>query len=141
MLDNFEFRNQIPRLSKADTLGTLIEKLTSPEINLSPDPVLNSDGSVKHPGVHNHGMGSIFEELVRKFNEENNEEAGERSTVPSFVRDPPPGGWFRHSNSAGTLGTQGCENNHALHPRLEPWIERCSEPYGQNARRVICRSA
>ena len=39
ILDNFEFRNQIPRLSKADALGTLIEKLTSPDINLSPAPV------------------------------------------------------------------------------------------------------
>ena len=86
ILDNFEFRNQIPRLSKADALGTLIEKLTSPEINLSPEPVLNSDGSVKHPGLDNHGMGSIFEELVRKFNEENNEEAGEHWTPRDAVR-------------------------------------------------------
>ena len=86
ILDNFEFRNQIPRLSKADALGTLIEKLTSPEINLSPDPVLNGDGTVKHPGLDNHGMGSIFEELVRKFNEENNEEAGEHWTPRDAVR-------------------------------------------------------
>ncbi|SVE17553.1 uncharacterized protein METZ01_LOCUS470407, partial [marine metagenome] len=50
ILDNFEFRNQIPRLSKADALGTLIEKLTSPQINLSPDPVTNNDGSIKHAG-------------------------------------------------------------------------------------------
>src|SRR5215213_1854502 len=49
ILDNFEFRNQIPRLSKADALGTLIEKFTSPDINLSPNPVLNGNGSVKHP--------------------------------------------------------------------------------------------
>ena len=63
ILDNFEFRNQIPRLSRADALGTLIEKLTSPDINLSPAPVRNADGSVKHPGLDNHGMGSIFEEL------------------------------------------------------------------------------
>ena len=86
ILENFEFRHQIPRLSKADALGTLIEKLTSPEINLSPEPVLNSDGSVKHPGLDNHGMGSIFEELVRKFNEENNEEAGEHWTPRDAVR-------------------------------------------------------
>ena len=33
--------------------------------------------SVKQPGLDNHGMGTIFEELVRRFNEENNEEAGE----------------------------------------------------------------
>ena len=74
ILENFEFRNQIPRLSKADALGTLIEKLTSPEIDLSP------------AGLDNHGMGSIFEELVRKFNEENNEEAGEHWTPRDAVR-------------------------------------------------------
>ena len=86
ILENFEFRNQIPRLSKADALGTLIEKLTSPDINLSPVPVKNDDGSVRHPGLDNHGMGSIFEELVRRFNEENNEEAGEHWTPRDAVR-------------------------------------------------------
>ena len=86
ILENFEFRNQIPRLSKADALGTLIEKLTSPDINLSPDPVRNADGSVKHPGLDNHGMGSVFEELVRRFNEENNEEAGEHWTPRDAVK-------------------------------------------------------
>ena len=86
ILQNFEFRNQIPRLSRADALGTLIEKLTSPDINLSPYPVKNADGSVRHPGLDNHGMGSIFEELVRRFNEENNEEAGEHWTPRDAVR-------------------------------------------------------
>ena len=66
--------------------GTLIEKLTSPDINLSPDPVHHTDGSVKHPGLDNHGMGTIFEELVRRFNEENNEEAGEHWTPRDAVR-------------------------------------------------------
>ena len=86
ILQNFEFRNQIPRLSRADALGTLIEKLTSPDINLSPYPVKKSDGSLRHPGLDNHGMGSIFEELVRRFNEENNEEAGEHWTPRDAVR-------------------------------------------------------
>ena len=86
ILEKFEFRNQIPRLSKADALGTLIEKILSPEINLSPNPVLNGDGSEKHPGLDNHGMGTIFEELVRRFNEENNEEAGEHWTPRDAVR-------------------------------------------------------
>ena len=85
ILENFEFRNQIPRLSRADALGTLIEKLTSPDINLSPAPVNNADGSVRNPGLDNHGMGSIFEELVRRFNEENNEEAGEHWTPRDAV--------------------------------------------------------
>ena len=85
ILDNFEFRNQISRLSKADALGTLIERLTSPDINLSPTPVMNTDGSVRHAGLDNHGMGTIFEELVRRFNEENNEEAGEHWTPRDAV--------------------------------------------------------
>ncbi len=86
ILEKFEFRNQIPRLSKADALGTLIEKLLSPDINLSPNPVLDGDGSVKHPGLDNHAMGTIFEELVRRFNEENNEEAGEHWTPRDAVK-------------------------------------------------------
>ncbi len=86
ILDSFEFRNQIPRLARADALGALIEKLTSPDINLSPDPVRNNDGAVRRPGLDNHGMGTIFEELVRRFNEENNEEAGEHWTPRDAVR-------------------------------------------------------
>ena len=86
ILEHFEFHNQIPRLSKADALGTLIEKLTSPDVNLSPYPVKNADGSVKHPGLDNHGMGTIFEELVRRFNEANNEEAGEHWTPRDAVK-------------------------------------------------------
>jgi type I restriction enzyme M protein len=86
ILDNFEFRNQIPRLSKADALGTLIGKFLDPSINLSPNPVKNADGSVKLPGLDNHAMGTIFEELVRRFNEENNEEAGEHWTPRDAVK-------------------------------------------------------
>ena len=85
ILENFEFRNQILRLSKADALGTLIEKFLSPDVNLSSQPVLHGDGSVKHPGLDNHAMGTIFEELVRRFNEENNEEAGEHWTPRDAV--------------------------------------------------------
>ena len=86
ILENFEFRNQIPRLSRSDTLGSLIEKLTTPDINLSPAPVIREDGTVRHPGLDNHGMGSIFEELIRRFNEENNEEAGEHWTPRDAVK-------------------------------------------------------
>jgi type I restriction enzyme M protein len=86
ILDNFKFRNQLSTLSKADALGTLIEKFLDPEINLSPQPVLNNDGSLKHPAMDNHAMGTVFEELVRKFNEENNEEAGEHWTPRDAVK-------------------------------------------------------
>ena len=86
ILESFEFRNQIPRLSRADALGSLVEKLLDPSINLSPAPVKNTDGSVRVPGLDNHAMGTIFEELVRRFNEENNEEAGEHWTPRDAVR-------------------------------------------------------
>jgi type I restriction enzyme M protein len=86
ILDNFEFRNQIPRLSRADALGALIEKFLDPSINLSPNAVFYGDGSVRHPGLDNHAMGTIFEELLRRFNEENNEEAGEHWTPRDAVR-------------------------------------------------------
>jgi len=86
IINNFEFRNQIPRLVNADILGTLIEKFLDPSVNFSPEPMLNNDGSIRLPGLDNHAMGTIFEELVRRFNEENNEEAGEHWTPRDAVR-------------------------------------------------------
>ncbi len=86
ILDNFDLRHQVPKLSKADALGTLIEKFLSADINLGPNPVMNGDGTTKHPGLDNHGMGTIFEELLRRFNEDNNEEAGEHWTPRDAVK-------------------------------------------------------
>ena len=86
ILDKFKFRNQIPTLVEADILGSLIEKFTSNDINLGPDPVFDQDGKVRLPGLDNHAMGTIFEELIRRFNEENNEEAGEHFTPRDVVR-------------------------------------------------------
>lgn len=80
ILTNFEFRNQIPRLSKADALGMLIEKFLDKDINISPYAV----GEL--PGLDNHSMGTMFEELVRKFNEDNNEEAGQHWTPRDAVK-------------------------------------------------------
>ena len=85
ILDNFAFRNQIQKLSSGDALGALIERLTSTTVNLSPDPVKDADGNIRLPGLDNHAMGTIFEELVRRFNEENNEEAGEHWTPREVV--------------------------------------------------------
>ena len=86
VLDKFEFRNQIPRLVDTGTLGFLLEKFLNRSINLSPRPVLNGDGSVRLEGLDNHGMGTVFEELIRRFNEENNEEAGEHFTPRDVVQ-------------------------------------------------------
>ena len=86
VLEKFQFRNQIPRLVEADALGYLIEKFLDRSINLSPRPVLGADGSVVMEGLDNHSMGTIFEELIRRFNEENNEEAGEHFTPRDVVQ-------------------------------------------------------
>ncbi|MCF7853529.1 MAG: type I restriction-modification system subunit M [Candidatus Pacebacteria bacterium] len=86
ILEKFKFRNQIPTLMDADALGALIEKFLDPRINLSPHPVYDNDGNERLPGLDNHGMGTIFEELIRRFNEENNEEAGEHWTPRDVVR-------------------------------------------------------
>ena len=87
ILDKFKFRNQIDTMVDADILGAVIEKFTSSDINLSPNPIYKDAAQtvLKHPGLDNHGMGTIFEELIRKFNEENNEEAGEHWTPRDVV--------------------------------------------------------
>ena len=86
ILDKFKFRNQISTLVEADVLGSLIEKFLEPSVNLSPRPVLNADSTVRIAALDNHAMGTIFEELIRRFNEENNEEAGEHFTPRDVVR-------------------------------------------------------
>ena len=86
VLEKFEFRNQIPRLVTTGTLGFLVDKFLDRSINLSPRPVLNTDSSVRIEGLDNHGMGTVFEELIRRFNEENNEEAGEHFTPRDVVQ-------------------------------------------------------
>ena len=81
----FEFRNQIARLSTSGALDALIERFLSQAVNLSPNPVLNDEGEVRLPGLDNHAMGTIFEDLLRRFNEDNNEEAGEHWTPRDAV--------------------------------------------------------
>ncbi|MBU8908970.1 type I restriction-modification system subunit M [Desertibacillus haloalkaliphilus] len=85
ILEKFRFRNQIDTMVEADILGAVIEKFVSPTINLSPKPVFDDNGDVRLPGLNNHTMGVIFEELIRRFNEENNEEAGEHFTPRDVV--------------------------------------------------------
>ena len=87
ILEKFKFRNQIDTMIEADILGAVIEKFISPDINLSPNPIYKDAEQtiLKHPGLDNHGMGTVFEELVRRFNEANNEEAGEHWTPRDVV--------------------------------------------------------
>ena len=86
ILTNFNFRNQIQKLVDAHVLGYLIEDFLDPEINLSTQAVKDADGRIKLPPLDNHGMGTVFEELIRRFNEDNNLEAGEHYTPRDVVK-------------------------------------------------------
>ena len=86
ILDKFKFRNQIPTLIEADILGHLIEKFLDGRVNLSPKSIQDVDGNEILPALDNHSMGTIFEELIRRFNKENNEEAGEHFTPRDVVK-------------------------------------------------------
>ena len=81
IITKFKFRNEIDTLVEGGVLGLLIEKFVDNRINLSNRPVLFDDGSVRLPALDNHSIGTVFEELLRRFNEENNvTEAGEHFT-------------------------------------------------------------
>ena len=89
ILTKFKFRDQIQTMVEADILGHLIADFMNPDVNLSPLPVLDTSdnkGRIKLPALDNHGMGTVFEELIRRFNEENNEEAGEHFTPRDVVK-------------------------------------------------------
>ncbi len=86
ILAKFNFRNQIQKLVSSGVLRYLIEDFLDPDVNLSPLPIQDADGHVRLPALDNHGMGTVFEELIRRFNEENNEEAGEHFTPRDVIQ-------------------------------------------------------
>lgn len=79
VLKNFEYYNKARKLADNDRLLSMIERITDPRINLTDKDATDPDGLLL-PALTNVGMGTVFEELLRKFNEENNEEAGEHFT-------------------------------------------------------------
>lgn len=85
IIEKFDLRNQIRKLAQSNVLHDVIEKFVSDEINLSPGNRRGADGR-NQPGLSNLGMGYVFEELIRKFNEENNEEAGEHFTPREVIK-------------------------------------------------------
>lgn len=80
----FELKRQISHMADKDVLLDVLEKFTSPNINLRPFDKEDPEGR-KMPALTNLGMGYLFEELIRKFNEENNEEAGEHFTPREVI--------------------------------------------------------
>ncbi|MDM8528184.1 class I SAM-dependent DNA methyltransferase [Anaerolineales bacterium HSG24] len=84
IIDKFKLKQQIRHMATKDVLLDVLEKFTDPHINLTPLEVEDPDGR-KLPPLSNLGMGYVFEELIRKFNEENNEEAGEHFTPREVI--------------------------------------------------------
>ncbi len=84
IVDKFKLKSQIRHMASKDVLLDVLEKFTSPHINLTPFEKEDPDGR-KLPPLSNLGMGYVFEELIRKFNEENNEEAGEHFTPREVI--------------------------------------------------------
>ena len=86
IIDKFHIRNEIDRLSEQDRLGMIIEKFVDPKYNFSNKDILNPDGSVKIEALDNHSMGTLFEEVIRMFNEETNvTDAGRHFTPRDIV--------------------------------------------------------
>jgi type I restriction enzyme M protein len=85
IITKFDLRNQVSKMAQINVLHDVIEKFVSDEINLTPDERKGPDGRTL-PGLSNLGMGYVFEELIRKFNEENNEEAGEHFTPREVIK-------------------------------------------------------
>ncbi len=79
VLKNFEYYSKARKLADNDRLLSIIERITDPRINLTDRDTTDPDGLPLH-ALTNVGMGTVFEELLRRFNEENNEEAGEHFT-------------------------------------------------------------
>lgn len=84
IIEKFKLKSQVRHMANKDVLLDVLEKFTSPYINLTPNEKEDPDGR-KVPGLSNLGMGYVFEELIRKFNEENNEEAGEHFTPREVI--------------------------------------------------------
>lgn len=80
----FDLKSKVHHMAGKDVLLDVLEKFVSPNINLTPEVLEDPDG-YKLPALTNLGMGYVFEELIRKFNEENNEEAGEHFTPREVI--------------------------------------------------------
>lgn len=86
IISKFKLRNQLETLEDGNITFPLIEKFCSSTINLSPEPIKDKGDKIVMEGLTNLGMGYVFEELIRKFNEENNEEAGEHFTPREIIK-------------------------------------------------------
>ncbi len=84
IVGRFKLLEQMRHMADKQVLLDVIENFVSPYINLTPHDIEDPEGNTL-PALSNLGMGYVFEELIRKFNEENNEEAGEHFTPREVI--------------------------------------------------------
>ncbi|EAL9772413.1 SAM-dependent DNA methyltransferase [Campylobacter lari] len=116
IISKFKFKNQLDTLEESNILFGVIERFCSPRVNFGIEDILDEKGNVIHKGLSNLGMGYVFEELIRKFNEENNEEAGEHFTPREIIdlmthlvflpvkEQIKKGTWLIYDNACGSGG-------------------------------------
>ncbi len=116
IISKFKFKNQLDTLEESNILFGVIERFCSPKVNFGIEDILDEKGNVIHKGLSNLGMGYVFEELIRKFNEENNEEAGEHFTPREIIElmthlvflpvkeQIKQGAWLIYDNACGSGG-------------------------------------
>ncbi|MGY0633433.1 type I restriction-modification system subunit M [Luteimonas sp. A478] len=85
IISRFKLLEQMRHMAGKQVLLDVLEKFISPWINVAPHDAEDPEGNTM-PGLSNLGMGYVFEELIRKFNEENNEEAGEHFTPREVIQ-------------------------------------------------------
>lgn len=85
ILEKFEFRNQVAKMERTNTLYAIVQKFCSSTINLSPNNIKDADDKLLHVGLSNLGMGYVFEELLRRFNEDENAQAGKHFTPREII--------------------------------------------------------
>lgn len=88
IIAKFDLRHYVQLLSNLGCLGMMIEKMTADDINLGIKPVVDENSKeIKLPPLDNHTMGTLFEDLLRKFNEDYSvTEAGEHYTPRDYVK-------------------------------------------------------
>lgn len=73
IIDKFEFNNEITKLADKNLLYIVIQEFTTPKADLHPNKISNLE------------MGYIFEEIIRRFSEAHNEDAGQHYTPREVI--------------------------------------------------------
>jgi type I restriction enzyme M protein len=139
IFEKFEFDNEIAKLDESNRLYLIIKEFCKPDINLSPARLSNFD------------MGKVFEELVRKFNEQANEEAGDHFTPREVIRlmvnlvfcdeeDVFKKGIYRtvYDPTAGTGGMLSVAEEYIKQQNSEANLELFGQEYNPESYAICC---